>query len=214
MQRSSSSSTPRGRCSPRRGRRRRHGSSRARAAALAIRTQFPQVPAGIASVTDRTLPHLFPTIDVLPFRSTLARSIGIERPPPSGHATVATDLGGLAAIGKERFFSPEARRRLLVVFTDGETKAVAPGLAAALREARIRTAFVHVRRPGESIFVTSAAEHQYRSDPSSGRTLAGLAEDVGGAVFAEGERRRSGAIRSGAARRARQGHAGSATCWP
>ena len=46
---------------------------------------------------------------------------------------------------------------------------------------------MHVRRPGESIFVTSAAEHQYRSDPSSGRTLAALAEDVGGAVFAEGD---------------------------
>lgn len=160
---------------------------RARDAALEIRARFPHVRAGIASVTDRTLPHLFPTIDGLPFRSTLARSIGIEYPPPSSYATVATDLGALAAVGRQRFFAPSASKRLLVVLTDGETQAVEPVLGTVLRRHRIRTAFVHVRQPGESIFLTSAAEHAYRSDPASPQKLAQLAEAVGGAVFAEND---------------------------
>jgi hypothetical protein len=160
---------------------------RARRAALSIRVHFPQVRAGIASVTDRTLPHLFPTINGPPFRATLERSIGIERPPPSGHATVATDLGSLAAVGRQGFFDPDARKRVLFVLTDGETAPVGPALAPAVRKAHIHTVFLHVRQPGESIFVTSAADHQYRSDPSSGRTLAQLASTVGGAFFSEDE---------------------------
>ena len=158
---------------------------RARSAAREIRSRFPQVRAGLASLTDRTLPHIFPTIDVAAFRSTLSRSLGIERPPPAGYATVATDLGALAAVGRQSYFSPASRRRLLVVLTDGETGKVEPGLAVALRKAQIRTAFVHVRQDGESVYVTSAAEHQYRSDPSSGPALARLAVAVGGAVFSE-----------------------------
>ena len=158
---------------------------RARSAAWAIRSRFPQVRAGVASLTDRTLPHLFPTIDGVAFRSTLSRSVGIERPPPSGFATVATDLGGLAAVGRQSYFSPTARKRLLVVLTDGETQRVAPTLDVALRRARIETVFVHVWQPRESIYLTSAAEHDYQADPSSRRTLARLAVVVGGTVFPE-----------------------------
>lgn len=158
---------------------------RARSAALEIRARFPRVRAGVASVTDRTLPHLFPTIDGLPFRSTLARSVGIERPPPAGYGTMATDLGALAAVGRQGFFDPSARKRLLVVLTDGETQAVGPVLGTVLRKHRIDTVFVHVWGSGESIFVTSAPEPQYRPDPASRRKLAQLAETVGGAVFSE-----------------------------
>jgi hypothetical protein len=160
---------------------------RARSAARAIRSSFPQIRAGIASLTDRTLPHLFPTTDVVAFRSTLSRSIGIERPPPAGFATVVTDLGALAAVGRQSYFSPTARRRLLVVLTDGETRRVAPALGVALRRARIDIVFVHVWQTGESIYVTSAAEQEYRPDPSSGRTLAALAGIVGGVVFPESD---------------------------
>jgi hypothetical protein len=160
---------------------------RARLAAGEIRSRFPQVRAGIASLTDRTLPHLFPTLSVVSFRSTLSRSTGIERPPPASYGTVATDLGSLAAVGRQSYFSPAVRKRLLVVLTDGETQRVEPGLVAALRKARVRTVFVHVWQARESVYVSSAQEHQYRSDPSSRQQLVRLAEAVDGKAFAESD---------------------------
>ena len=66
------------------------------------------VPAGIASLTDRTLPHLFPVADLATFRGTLERSLGIQRPPPGrSHTVRATDLSALAAVAEHEYFSPE-----------------------------------------------------------------------------------------------------------
>ena len=160
---------------------------RARAAALALRGRVPQVRAGLASLTDRTLPHLFPTIDPRTFALTLERSIGVERPPPAVPSTLATDLGSLAAVANQRFFSPQARRRVLVVLTDGETEEPGPELAAALRRGRIETVFLHLHKPGERIHLAGVADRAYRSDPASPRRLARLATAVGGASFAEDE---------------------------
>lgn len=160
---------------------------RARGIANEIRAAMPEVPAGVASVTDRTLPHVFPTIDGSTFRSTLARALAIERPGSERYARLGTDLNGLAAVGRQDYFSPGTRKRLLIVLTDGESEPVKGSLAAVLGRARIRTIFVHVRAPAESIFLTSQPEPDYRSDPSSGATLARYAAAVGGAAFGEDE---------------------------
>src|SRR5262245_28747950 len=56
---------------------------RSRAAAEKVRRQLADIPVGIASLTNRMLPHLFPSIDNATFVSTVERSIGIERPPPT-----------------------------------------------------------------------------------------------------------------------------------
>ena len=160
---------------------------RARAMANEIREAVPQVRAGVASLTDRTLPHLFPTIDGSTFRSTLARAIAIEHPPPSTYARLATDLNGLAALGRQGYFSPGTSKRVLIVLTDGETERVRAGLPAALREAGIRTILVHVWGASEAIYLTARAEHEYRPDPSSRETLAQFAAGVRGSAFAEDE---------------------------
>ncbi|MBA3428012.1 MAG: hypothetical protein H0U07_05495 [Actinobacteria bacterium] len=160
---------------------------RARRIARDIRAALPQVRAGVGSLTDRALPHLFPTIDGSTFRSTLARSIAIERPPPSSYSRLATDLNGLAAVGRQGYFLPETRKRLLIVLTDGETEGVRAELPAAFRKARIRTIFVHVWRANESIFLTSRPEPDYRSDPQSRETLARFAAAVEGTTFSEDE---------------------------
>lgn len=160
---------------------------RARRIANEIRAALPDVPAGVASVTDRTLPHLFPTIDGSTFRSTLARSLAVERPGSARYARLATDLNGLAAVGRQGYFSPEARRRLLIVLTDGESEPVKASLPAVLGRARIRTIFVQVWAPAESIFLTSQPEPDYRPDPSSEATLARYAAAVDGVVFTEAQ---------------------------
>ena len=56
---------------------------RAKREALRLRNRLTDVPVGIASMTDRTLPELMPTTDPALFSRTLAASVGIDSPPPS-----------------------------------------------------------------------------------------------------------------------------------
>lgn len=163
---------------------------RAKAAAEAVRKAIPGVPAGLASVTDRTLPHLFPSADEDVFRATLDRSIGINRPPPV-HRLLArvTQLESLSAVPKQGFFSPTARKRLLFVLTDGETL---PGTGQRLGPVflappAIETLFLHVWGGDERVFTRGVAEPGYRSDPAARATLDRLAVEIRGRVFSEGD---------------------------
>jgi hypothetical protein len=162
---------------------------RARADADQLRDRLPGVPVGILSLTDRLLPHLFPTADESVFRSTLAKSIGIERPPPAlFFSTRATQLNALAAVPERGFFSPSARKRLLVVYTDGESQPVDSQLTRAFAQTpRVQTLFVHVWAAGERIYETGVPERGYTPDPSSAAALRRVAELAGGRVFEESD---------------------------
>lgn len=163
---------------------------RAKAAALRLRASLPGVPVGIASLTDRVLPHLFPDVDEAAFGATLERAVGIERPPPRGSfLTVATKLDSLAALATRSFFSPTARRRLAIVLTDGESLPVSSAtLARSLRRSPpVATVFVQLWRPGERVYARGVAEPQYRPDASARATLASLARAVGGELYGEDE---------------------------
>jgi hypothetical protein len=163
--------------------------ARAQARAGELRAQLPGVPVGILSLTDRLLPHLFPTVDEPVFRSTLEKSIGIERPPPAlFFSTRATQLGALAGIPERGFFSPSARKRVLVVYTDGESQPVDTELTRAFaRRPRVETLFVHVWRGDERIYEAGRPERGYTPDPAAVAVLARAAELVDGRVFAESE---------------------------
>ena len=160
---------------------------RARAVAETLRERLPQVPVGLLSLTDRILPHLFPTTDATVYRATLAKSIGIERPPPALFFSArATALNALEGIPLRGFYAKTARKRLLVVVTDGESQDVTANLRAAYsRRPPIETLFVHVWGADEAIYETGVPERGYRPDPASARTLASVAEQVGGRVFGE-----------------------------
>jgi hypothetical protein len=161
---------------------------RAKAAARELRAAFPEVPFGIASLTDRTLPHLFPSTDQDVFDATLDRAIGIERPPPrSSFATSATKLDALATVRSQRYFAPSSRKRLLLVLTDGESQPVAGARLGALfrKPQSIDTVFVQFWSADERVFTDGAPEAQYRPDPSAHALLAGLAKAIGGSSYAE-----------------------------
>lgn len=164
--------------------------ARSKAAALKIREAVPTVPFGAASVTDRTLPHLFPTGDADVFQATLQKAIGIERPPPV-HSLLrrVTSLESLGAVASQSFFSPTAKRRVLVVFTDGETL---PGTRARLgplfqRQPGISTVLVHVWGRDERVYLRRAPEIGYRADPGSRDALDRIATGIGGTVVSESE---------------------------
>lgn len=163
---------------------------RAKAAAAELRASLPRVRFGIASLTDRVLPHLLPSSDEDVFLATLERSIGIEQPPPrSSFLTNATSFDSLAAVATRRFFSPAANHRLLVVLTDGESVPVAVGrIARAFRgPPRIGTVFVHFWNADEQVFTHGVPEPQYRADTSARSTLDDLAAAIGGSVYSESE---------------------------
>ncbi len=168
-----------------------HGATRlerAKKAASLARAELTGVPVGIASLTDRVLPHLFPTVDEAVYEATLARSVGIERPPPQGtFSTTATRLDALTALATRRFFSSRARRRLALVFTDGESQPVAPALVgrSLRRPPAVVPVLVHVWKRGEQVYAGGVAEAQYRPDPSARATLEVLAAASGGVALGE-----------------------------
>jgi hypothetical protein len=164
--------------------------ARAKAVATALHATVPSVPVGLASLTDRTLPHLFPSADGEVFRATLEKSIGVEQPPPvHSFSNRVTNLEALSAVVTQGFFSPTARRRILVVVTDGESL---PGTRARLalvfrRPPGIETLFVQVWDRDERVFRRQAPEPGYRPDPAARAALDRLAQEVGGEVFDEDE---------------------------
>lgn len=163
---------------------------RAKTLALQLREVLNDVPVGVASLTDRALPHVFPTANSDAFEATLDRALDVERPPPVNIAERATDLDALYEVGTSNFFRAEMRRKLVVVLTDGETQAVdLVALQRALpRGEGFRLFLVHVWGGAEQIFRRGGGvEAQYAPDPASVRALDVLAEALRGEVFDESE---------------------------
>jgi hypothetical protein len=163
---------------------------RALDAALRFRSELQEVPVGIASFTDRVLPHLFPSSDAEVFETTLTRAIGIDKPPPQGtFVSTATRLSALESVVSRRYFTPTVRHRLLFVVTDGESIPLSgPKIAAAFRRPPgVATVFLHVWDGSEQVYDGGQPEPQYSPDPRSRGILDGAAAALGGSVFAEDE---------------------------
>jgi len=164
--------------------------ARAKAFASVVRASIPEVPVGIASLTDRTLPHLFPGVDEDVFNATLERSVAIERPPPrSSLVTRATELDALATLRSQHYFTPKSRKRLIVVLTDGESQPISSArLSDAFRQTpAIEPVFVQFWGPDERVYAAGAPERLYRPDPSARAFLDRLARAVDGSVYGEDE---------------------------
>lgn len=134
---------------------------RARRTALRLRAAIPEVPAGVAGLTDRALPYLFPTLDPRAFASTIRESVEIESPPPQQVARVVTSFDALASIGTQGFFPAGLERSVCVVLTDGESIPFAgPGGGC-------RLVVVQLWDPGERIYRDGRGEPQYRPDEAA-----------------------------------------------
>ena len=163
---------------------------RAKAAATTLRASLSDVPVGLASLTDRVLPHLFPTTDQDVFEATLRRSLGIERPPPrSSFATGATSLNALATLRGLRYFTPRSTRRLAIVLTDGESQPVSNARLGGLfrRSPAIEVVFIQFWDEDERVYSRGVPEPQYIADPSARAALDRLAASTQGAVYSENQ---------------------------
>ena len=161
---------------------------RAKAAAVELRRGLPDVKVGVASLTDRVLPHLFPSADEKVFAATIDRSVAIERPPPrSSFVTGATSLNALASIRGLRYFTPTSKSRVVIVLTDGESEGVANARLGGLfrRDPAIDLVFVQFWDEDEKVFSRGAPEPQYKPNPGARGILDRLAASTTGAVYSE-----------------------------
>jgi hypothetical protein len=163
----------------------------ARALDLASRMHLAlrDVPSGIATMTDRVLPNVFPTGSEQLFTAALADTVGIDRPPPKGLNDIATTFASLDTFAGTNFFSPGITNRLVVLFTDGET---APYFAGDLHEAlrpapHTRFVIVRVGRADDRIFLGGRIDRNYRPDPAAAQGTRTLASVVGGRAYPESD---------------------------
>jgi hypothetical protein len=155
--------------------------AQARRIALAMRAATPEVPAGVASFTDRVLPDLFPSADAAAFASTVTDAIRIDAPPPRDENPVATTFAALGEAAHSGFFPKSATRRVLIVVTDGESRAFdAAGLARTLA-ARPATQLVAIRvgSSGDRIWQGGKADPAYTPEPGAARALQTLTNATG-----------------------------------
>jgi hypothetical protein len=163
---------------------------RAREAALRLRAAVPEVPAGVAGLTDRVLPYVFPTIDPGVFRAVVVRAATAESPPPREVSAVATSFDALADLQRRGYFPPAARRRLCVVLTDGESR---PFAAADLADAflgspRCRLVVVRVGGEDDRLFGPGGEpEPQFRPLSTAASSVEALASATGGQAFTQGQ---------------------------
>jgi von Willebrand factor type A domain len=160
---------------------------RASTIALRLRRDVATVPAGVASLSDRVLPHLYPTADERVFAAVLHRSIGIGRPVAGVPlAERSTELQALQSLQGGYF--GRVRRRLAVVLTDGESNPFeAHSLLADLASSHVGLLFVRMGDAHEAIYRPGGSRDPgYRPDQQTARKLAPLAPRlVGGRIYDE-----------------------------
>jgi hypothetical protein len=160
---------------------------RARNEAIALRHELSDVPVGVASLTDRMLPHLLPNGSRESFDGVVRRAVGPDRPPPGGYWERATSFAPVADIVTRNYFNRGLRRRVIVVFTDGEARSPnVPALAQPLRQAEgVRLLFLRFWSETEQVRVNGRLEPQYRPDSRSGPSLVRLARALRAQVLDE-----------------------------
>ena len=166
---------------------------RARQDAKAVRVQLPGLPVGVASMTDRLLPHLFPSVSVNAFDATLDESLAIDRPTsslPYGNS-LGTKVGALQELTIGRYFDGRAKRRVALVFTDGETL---PNdlstLQEFLGEGGIKVVFLRYWRPNERVYDDKGNRNPaYVPDPDAEATFDAAAKGLGAPVLDPGQTR-------------------------
>jgi von Willebrand factor type A domain len=160
---------------------------RAEAAARRIRSAVSDVPIGIASLTDNALPLLFPTTNAGSFEAVLRDSIGVDKPlSEQAENRQATDLGATRFFATGNFFRG-ARRKVLVVFTDAQTKPYDEGeLIGDFSTSGVSTVLLRFWKDGERVHGPDGVEEAYLPDPAGATAAAErYAQQVRGQAFHE-----------------------------
>jgi hypothetical protein len=159
---------------------------RARVLAARIHRALADVPTGVATVTNRMMPLLFPTRDRRAVNAVVEHSLEIMQPPPALIAAPrATALGALGLVADRTYFDSGAHRRALIVFSDLDTDTFSlGGTLEDLRRRRIAPFVIRVASPGERVFGADGRIEPYR--PTSTLAVRSL-RAAGWSAYEEGE---------------------------
>jgi hypothetical protein len=163
--------------------------ARARAIVQRLHDAVRDVPSGLAGLTDRVLPYLFPTADAATFDETLRRSVLLESPRPQEVSTNATSFGALAEVPQDGFFTGAADRRTCVLVSDGETR---PYSTAAVADALggsdgCRLIVIRVGGSADRVYKPDGTpEANFVPDPAATANMRALADAAGGRAFEAG----------------------------
>jgi hypothetical protein len=138
---------------------------RAVAFARRLHAELPELATGLASLNNRLLPYLFPTVDEQAYGVVLAQAYRIERPVPAADPDpLATTFEQLSQAASYRFFARGAPKHVLVVVSDAETRAFdARRTLRDLRRERTTPVLVRVWHPNERIFGPGGSTESYHS---------------------------------------------------
>jgi transposase InsO family protein len=163
---------------------------RAKADGKRLRAALPDLPVGVASLTDRLLPHLFPSVSLNAFNATVDDGLGIDRPTssfPYGNIN-ATKVGSLGDLVTGRYFPDSAKRRIVVLFTDGESRQEDfSTLPTLFGDAHVKAFFFRYWSPQERIYVNGRLNTAYAPDPTTEALLPDLARALSTRVFSPGQ---------------------------
>jgi hypothetical protein len=159
---------------------------RAVAFARRLHAELPELAAGLASLNNRLLPYLFPTVDEQAYGVVLAQAYRVQRPAPAvdPHSR-ATTFDQLNQAASSRFFAPGAPKHVLVVLSDAETRPFdARQTLRVLRRAGTTPIVVRLWHPDERIFGSEGSTESYHSTQANelGRLRA-----AGWPAYSEGE---------------------------
>jgi hypothetical protein len=163
--------------------------ARARSVVTQLRASVPDVPSGLAGLTDRVLPYLFPTANAHTFGETLRRSVLIETPPPQQVSTNATSFASLATLGSDNFFARSAQRRTCVLVSDAETRSYSTETVAQTLDGPrgCRLVVVRVGSAADRVFgADGTPEAGYVPDPAAAANAQQLAQAAGRQAYDEG----------------------------
>jgi hypothetical protein len=183
--------------------------ARARAVVQALHASAADVPSGLAGLTDRVLPYLFPTPDGATFDATLRQSVRVEAPPPREVSRNATSFGSLSSLAGNGWFDRSAQWRTCVLVTDGESRSYDPSaVAESLGAARCRLVVVRVGSGSDRVFgADGVPEPGYAPDPAAMQDVRTLARAAGGDAFDAGDTGGAARAVAAAAERGPRGHA-------
>jgi hypothetical protein len=150
-----------------------------------VHQRLASIPSGVATLTDRVVPSVFPTGNDEVFTAALEDALAIGQPPPRGYERTGTLFAALDTLASGTFYSPTARRRVAIVLTDGESR---PFDVRDLRQTlaagpRVRFTIVRVGSSHDRVWLDKTPDPNFKADPSSQRRTEDLARATGGEVF-------------------------------
>jgi hypothetical protein len=164
---------------------------RAKDVAKEIRAGLGGVPAGVASLTDRLLPHLFPSPSVNDFNAVVDRALGVDRPPArlAWGDTLGTRLAAVGELPDLGYFSEQARRRAVVILTDGETlEEGLNSLPSQLTRHQLHPFLIRIWGANERVYdPRGTVNPNYRPDPDSTALFDQLANSLQTRVYSAGD---------------------------